>query len=199
MATTSALDDLTSRWVHEEECKLTRPVGGFGRVVVPYPRGVRTGGPEALHQLVDSLRRQGVEAWLWPTPATRSAERVSDYAHYDAPEALEMGDFSDTAVVFPETDLDSARFWFHARPFMWWLSVDNSPYFRGRRVWERRWDEGSPSAQLLRQVGGSSFQVLFRHRARLRAMTHLTSPTSPMPTCGAQRYCGQRCWATTFT
>ncbi|MFC3399287.1 hypothetical protein ACFOEP_12775 [Microbacterium amylolyticum] len=58
---------------------------GFDIVYVYYPRGLATGGPEALHQLVDSLRRQGREAYLVAVPGTERAPRAQRYAHYDAP------------------------------------------------------------------------------------------------------------------
>ena len=36
------------------------------RVFVHYPAGVRSGGPEALHQLCEALTTAGVEASLVP-------------------------------------------------------------------------------------------------------------------------------------
>ena len=49
----------------------------YSRVFVYYPRGVETGGPEALHQLVDSLRRLKVEAFLVPIPRQRESPKVT--------------------------------------------------------------------------------------------------------------------------
>lgn len=54
-----------------------------------YPKGLRTGGPEAVHQLVDSLRRQGREAYLVPFPETPDAEPVEAFSVFDCPEARE--------------------------------------------------------------------------------------------------------------
>lgn len=144
------------------------------RVLVAYPRGVQTGGPEALHQLVDSLRRLGVSAWLWPTPNTRDRERVADYERYDAPETTEMMDTLDTAVVLPETGLNLSTLWKSATLYSWWLSVDNAPYFRNRRRMQNAVVDGArPSLGLLRSVVGSQRWV-FRDRGELRRMTHLT-------------------------
>jgi hypothetical protein len=104
-----------------------------GPVYVLYPRGVRTGGPEAMHQLVDSLRRQGREAYLVPRPGTAAADRVAAYDAYDAPEAPEVRDVEGAAVVTAEDApmlLSAVR---RAQPYVWWLSVDNSTRFRDER------------------------------------------------------------------
>ncbi|TQK69585.1 hypothetical protein [Nocardioides sp. SLBN-35] len=98
------------------------------RVYVYYPRGLRTGGPEALHQLVDSLRRQGEDAFLVAVPGSEDAERVAEYAHYDAPEA-EVRDVAGAAVVLPEVWFTSLSVFEHATPYCWWLSIDNAPVF----------------------------------------------------------------------
>ncbi|MGW9112868.1 hypothetical protein [Microbacterium sp. NPDC055683] len=96
---------------------------------VYYPRGLATGGPEALHQLVDSLRRQGREAFLVPVPGTEGAPRAERYAHYDAPEAPSVVDAEGNEVVVPETQALLLRDLEHARPFVWWLSIDYAPRF----------------------------------------------------------------------
>jgi hypothetical protein len=135
---------------------------------------MQTGGPEALHQLVDGLRRVGVDAWLWPLPDSRRAERVADYERYDAPETTEMMDEADTVVVLAETSLHFASRWERAKIFCWWLSIDWAPYFHNRRLRENAVLDGArPSWALLRSVVGSHRRV-FRDRAALARMTHLT-------------------------
>lgn len=104
-----------------------------GVVYACYPRGVRTGGPEAMHQLVDSLRRQGREAYLVPRPGSEGASRVSAYEHYDAPDAPAVVDAPGNAVVVPEDTPMLLRGVTRAAPFLWWLSVDNSTRFRDER------------------------------------------------------------------
>ncbi|WOF22324.1 hypothetical protein N8K70_13145 [Microbacterium betulae] len=96
---------------------------------VYYPRGLATGGPEALHQLVDSLRRQGQDARLVPVPGTEGAPRAARYAPYDAPEAPAVVDAPGNAVVVPETQALLLRRLTHASPFVWWLSIDYAPRF----------------------------------------------------------------------
>ncbi|WP_156758977.1 hypothetical protein [Microbacterium karelineae] len=96
---------------------------------VYYPRGLATGGPEALHQLVDSLRRQGHEAYLVPIPGTEGAPRAERYAHYDAPEAPAVDDARGSDVVVPETQALLLKGLRRARGFVWWLSIDYAPRF----------------------------------------------------------------------
>ncbi len=97
------------------------------RVGIVCPKGAKTGGPEALHQLCDSLTRLGVRATL--INLGQDVEPVAEYAHYQA-------DWASTAclseldyLVIPETSLripkpisDS----FKGRFIIWWLSVDNA-------------------------------------------------------------------------
>ncbi|GAA1744130.1 hypothetical protein [Microbacterium paludicola] len=96
---------------------------------VYYPRGLATGGPEALHQLVDSLRRQGQDAYLVPIPGTEGTPRAERYAHYDAPEAPAIVDAAGNAVVVPETQALLLKDVRHAEPLVWWLSIDYAPRF----------------------------------------------------------------------
>ena len=107
-------------------------------VLVLYPRGIRTGGPEALHQLVDSLRRQGQDAYLVPTPDTAGLPRVPDYAAYDAPEA-DFVDSPGVALVVPEPWLGALAGVRRATRYCWWLSIDNAGVFaadwRDRDAW----------------------------------------------------------------
>lgn len=105
----------------------------FNRIRVLYPRGVRTGGPEALHQLVDALRTAGVPAWLTPHPRTMRRPRVEDYGVYDAPEMLGPLDQFGDVIIGPEIFLSDLLALRVARGFCWWLSIDNSPWFRTER------------------------------------------------------------------
>src|SRR5690606_19039723 len=96
---------------------------------VYYPRGLATGGPEALHQLVDSLRRQGQDAYLVPIPGTATAERAARYDHYDAPEAGAVDDAAGNIVVVPETQALLLKPLRRAQGYLWWLSIDYAPRF----------------------------------------------------------------------
>lgn len=161
------------------------------RVLVVYPRGSRTGGPEALHQLVDSLRRHGLEAWLWPVPDSRENQRVDDYVRYDAPEVLDLLDEPDTAVVFPEVYSFVPQLWQRASLYCWWLSIDNDPlYFsRRRRSKNAMMDSGRPSLEVVRSALSSQARLL-RDRPMLLRQTHLAQSKY------AWDYIRRRLWTT---
>ncbi|WP_210480600.1 hypothetical protein [Naasia sp. SYSU D00948] len=104
----------------------------FREIYVLYPRGVRTGGPEALHQLVSTLRELGQDAYLVPRPGTEHLERVPEFASYGAPERPRAEDAPGSAVVASEYALKHLHAYTRADRFCWWLSIDNSPLFRSR-------------------------------------------------------------------
>lgn len=137
----------------------------YDRIHVYYPRGARSGGPEALHQLVDSLRRQGQDAYLAPIAGTEDAERVAEYAHYDAPEA-EVQDVAGAAVVLPEVWFTSLAVFEHATPFCWWLSIDNAPVFSAD------WQFRDPWRPVTRQTPPTESPLL--DLALARRVHHLT-------------------------
>lgn len=103
------------------------------RVIVYYHRGLRTGGPEALHQLVATLRAIGTDAYLTPIIGTESNPRSSEYGNYDAPEIDHVVDAEDIAVVVPESYPEGLKRFRKAQRFCWWLSIDNSPAFSWQR------------------------------------------------------------------
>jgi hypothetical protein len=109
-------------------------------VYVLYQRGMRTGGPEALHQLVHSLRSLGQEAYLTPLPGSAGKDRVGEYAHYDAPERPSFEDADGNALVVPETEIAHLRSARKAARVCWWLSIDFSPVFFAKRAPTYRYD-----------------------------------------------------------
>lgn len=107
------------------------------KIFVLYHRGLRTGGPEALHQLVSTLRELGQDAYLVPHYTTASTPRVAQYSIYDAPEADAIEDIPGNIVVVPETFIEDVFGFKHARKMIWWLSIDNGLTFMGERMWQR--------------------------------------------------------------
>ena len=97
----------------------------YSKIFVMYPRGVASGGPLALHQLVDEIRRQGGEAFLTPWSGSEERRRVPNFNSYDAPEA-QVEDKSENLVVFPEFSLRDSLSISNARTAIWWLSLGNS-------------------------------------------------------------------------
>jgi hypothetical protein len=108
-----------------------------GKIFVLYHKGLRTGGPEALHQLVDMLRELGKDAYLVPHPHTTQNDRVEQYNVYDAPEAPNIVDAPENTVVYPETYVYEMSHVKRARRMCWWLSIDNSLTFMAERMWQR--------------------------------------------------------------
>lgn len=119
------------------EQKVEQMAAPNSTIYVVYPRGQKTGGPEALHQLVDALRSQGQDAFLVPHPATTHLERAPAFAAYDAPEAIRIVDAADSIVVVPEVFINDLFELKHALPICWWLSIDNSATFIARKSIER--------------------------------------------------------------
>lgn len=107
------------------------------RVEVLYPRGIRTGGPKCLHQLVDTLRRLGKEAHLVPLPGTESNPRVSEYEKYDAPERSRLSDESGVFTVTPETSFRAVKPLRESRVGVWWLSTDFAVPFELKKARQR--------------------------------------------------------------
>lgn len=118
----------------------------FNKVFVYYPRGKDSGGPEALYQLVDSLRRSNIEAYLVPYPSTVTEKAIPYFvSRYDAPEVLNTDDRKGSAILVPEAQLSLLRHVRRASPICWWLSIESSHYFRDARSRiNRRLDQRNP-------------------------------------------------------
>jgi hypothetical protein len=108
------------------------------KIAIACPKGVKTGGPEALHQLCHELNKYGAEAFLINTELPKSA--VFEYEKYNAPWETVEKLTTATHLVVPETVLEIPKWWkesFSGEVIVWWLSVDNSS-FPGARNYEFR-------------------------------------------------------------
>jgi hypothetical protein len=98
---------------------------------VAAPIGDRTGGPEALALLVDSMRKKGVEAYLIPFRNFRGRVQHPEYAKFDSPIVQEMPDHPDAHLVIGEVSPIESRKELgrtvDSHIWMMWLSVNNSP------------------------------------------------------------------------
>lgn len=105
-------------------------------VYVASPLGQRTAGPEALTQLVDAVRRRGIDARLIAMRGYRGRSNDPEYARYDAPIADRIADPGAASLVIPEiSPIESARELRavpRERTWMGWFSVSNSPDPRAR-------------------------------------------------------------------
>ena len=103
---------------------------------------VRTGGPEAIHQLSDALIEQGFDARLiyytWPEIASLEraepqdgylfqlrANAFEEYARYKTNVVDAIPNQEGVIVVLPETLCHLAPKFAKATVLIWWLSVDN--------------------------------------------------------------------------
>lgn len=83
-----------------------------------------TGGPELLHQLVDELRQNGIDAYIVYFPFDQVYKCPEPYRRYNAPQS-QLIDESDVMVVMPEVATWIGRRLKKAQAAVWWLSVDN--------------------------------------------------------------------------
>lgn len=103
---------------------------------------VRTGGPEAIHQLSDALIEQGFDARMvyydWeqiavleqasPQDGYHFGARenpIEEYARYKVKVTDHVPNTQDMVVVLPETLCHLAPKFDNATVLIWWLSVDN--------------------------------------------------------------------------
>lgn len=94
------------------------------KIYVCCPAGVVTGGPELLHQLVDTLRGLGHDAYISYYPFDEPASCPAPYRHYDTSQAI-IEDAPHSLVIVPELGAHLLGQFKQARGAIWWLSVDN--------------------------------------------------------------------------
>lgn len=113
------------------------------KVYVCCPGNGVTGGPELLHQFVDSLRKKNIDAYILYCPLTVKFSIPDVYKCYQAPSVNYLDvDFENSVVVIPEIFTGLAKYFKSAQIVIWWLSVDfyfdytgNSPikeYFKDK-------------------------------------------------------------------
>ncbi len=121
---------------------------------VASPIGDRTGGPEALALLVDSMRKKGVESYLIPLRNFRGRVQHPEYVKFDAPILQEMPDHPDAHLVIGEVSPIESRKELSrtadSHIWMLWLSVNNSPipaarYYKGNEASGSMFPAGSGS------------------------------------------------------
>lgn len=99
------------------------------RFIIYTPKGVKTGGPEALHQLSHALNYHGCNAFLLATLGTGRKEVVREFDIYN-PTFIKPRELrNDDVLIVPEY-LGSIPRHIYKRVgslVLWWLSVDNSP------------------------------------------------------------------------
>ncbi len=98
--------------------------------------GPRTGGPEAVHQLVHSLRSRGVSTYMVPMRGSRAQQPHPDYNIYNFEVVEGIKKKNDHRLVV--TEVSPLESWKEIRGtspehmWLWWLSVNNAPDQRAR-------------------------------------------------------------------
>lgn len=96
----------------------------YRKILVVCPAGAVTGGPEALHQLVDHMNHLGLPAFIVYLPFTKPAQVPEPYEKYNAPIA-NYEDEEGALIIFPEVYPMLALAVRRAQAAIWWLSLDN--------------------------------------------------------------------------
>lgn len=104
----------------------------FNKILVVCPAGAVTGGPEALHQLVDHMNDLGLPAHIVYLPFDKPAQAPEPYQHYKAPVAA-YEDIPGNLIIFPEVYPMLAMKVKHAQAALWWLSLEN--FLERRHIW----------------------------------------------------------------
>lgn len=117
------------------------------KIIIICPSNVRTGGPEALHQLSDSLIGFGIQTLMWymvdsdqqmlekfkgdkskafSVSIGKRTQEHADYDKYRVNTAEELIVDDKTIIVLPEAYLEWANYFPGRVIVIWWLSFDNS-------------------------------------------------------------------------
>ncbi|WFP48819.1 hypothetical protein PL263_11955 [Methylomonas sp. EFPC3] len=91
-----------------------------------------TGGPEALHQLVDHMNQLGLPAYITYLPFDQAASTPEPYLRYTAP-VTNYEDAAGNLIIFPEVYPQLADKVRHAKAAIWWLSLEN--FLERRHIW----------------------------------------------------------------
>lgn len=97
------------------------------KIIVCSPGGAVTGGPELLHQLVDTLRQHGHLAYIAYFPFNVLFTCPEVYKKYNAPQ-IKLSNIHSAFYIVPETAVWILKRIHHTKAAVWWLSVDNYFY-----------------------------------------------------------------------
>ena len=97
----------------------------MARFIIACPKGLATGGPEALHQLAQAIADQGYATFLWDPNDKGSISRpAADYDVYKT-NWTEVGPSQGDVLIVPEVMSELvARYYLNCVIVFWWLSVD---------------------------------------------------------------------------
>jgi hypothetical protein len=96
----------------------------YKKILVVCPAGAVTGGPEALHQLVNHMQHLGLPAYIVYLPFDEAAMPPVPYRHYVTP-IHQYEDEVGNLIIFPEVYPMLALKVKRAKAALWWLSLEN--------------------------------------------------------------------------
>lgn len=115
----------------------------YKKILIVCPAGAVTGGPEALHQLVNHMKTLGLPAYMCYLPFSQPSSAPAPYAHYKTTSAP-YEDVAGNLIIFPEVYPMLALKVKHAKAGLWWLSLENflerrhvSPFYDKIRYFKR--------------------------------------------------------------
>ncbi|MFV0555389.1 MAG: hypothetical protein ACK5LR_11910 [Mangrovibacterium sp.] len=94
------------------------------KIYVYCPAGIVTGGVELLHQLVDVLNKERLEAYIYYI-GNKPHQCPSEYAKYQIKIADSIEDISNNIVVHFDSGFSYASELDKVQKILWWMSVDN--------------------------------------------------------------------------
>lgn len=146
----------------------------YAKIYVICPAQTLTGGPEAVHQCVDVLRRCGQDARIVYVPDMPDPTLLA-YAHYDTRWARRIEDQPDNLIVAPETLTWQMQGFKHIQRAVWWLSVDN----QFKLVKEKRFDWHDPANKTVRHFAQSAYAADYLRRQGVERPMLLTDYLQP--------------------
>lgn len=102
----------------------------FNKVYVLCPVGIKTGGPELLHQLVYQInkifgKQSAVIVYIGDLNKNKPVKEYEKYIGKNWIGTNDILDKKENVVIFPETCLALWNKYQNVTKYIWWLSVDN--------------------------------------------------------------------------
>ncbi len=98
------------------------------KIYVICPYGLVTGGPDALHQMVYYLNRNGYNAYIVYCDIKSYKYSIPESYKCYVSKYLILNDIDDeqgNAIIIPETETHLLKDYSNLKKYIWWLSVDN--------------------------------------------------------------------------
>lgn len=100
------------------------------KIYVLCPMGVKTGGPELLHQLVYQINqifdeKKAIMAYIGNSEQKVPVDEYKKYIGDNWINANQIVDRQENLIIFPETFLSLFNKYKYSSKYIWWLSVDN--------------------------------------------------------------------------